>query len=87
MKQEIINLYDEYTHKPLSRNEFIRRLVLLTGSTMAAMAILPMIEPNNAKAATVSADELFTETIRYPGVPNTMQAMWQGQKKTNPTLP
>jgi carboxymethylenebutenolidase len=81
MKQEIINLYDEYTHKPLSRNEFLRRLVLLTGSTMAAMAILPMIEPNNAKAATISAEELFTETISYPGVPNTMQAYVARPKK------
>jgi len=51
MDQRIINLYDEYTHKPLTRNEFIRRLVLLTGSTAAAMSILPMIEVNNAHAS------------------------------------
>ncbi len=84
MNQEIINLYDEYTHKPLSRNEFIKRLVLLTGSTMAAMAILPMIEPNNVKAATISGDKLFTETISYPGVPNTMQAYVARPKKDKP---
>ena len=42
MDQRIINLYDEYTHKPLTRTEFLRRLVLLTGSVTAAMAVLPM---------------------------------------------
>ncbi|MEO7263604.1 MAG: dienelactone hydrolase family protein [Ferruginibacter sp.] len=81
MNQDIINLYDEYTHKPLSRNEFIKRLVLLTGSTMAAMAILPMIESNNARASTISADELFTETISYSGVPDSMQAYVARPKK------
>jgi len=74
MKQEIINLYDEYTHKPLSRGEFLKRLAILTGSTAAALAILPMIEVNYAHAAVTPADDLFTETITYPGVPNTMSA-------------
>lgn len=74
MKQEIINLYDEYTHKPLSRGEFLKRLAILTGSTAAAMAILPMIEVNYAHAAVTKADDLFTETITYPGVPNNMSA-------------
>lgn len=74
MDQRIINLYDEYTHKPLSRNEFLRRLVLLTGSTAAAMAILPMIEVNQAHAAITPDEDLFTERISYPGVNGDMQA-------------
>ena len=74
MDQRIINLYDEYTHKPLSRNEFLRRLVLLTGSTAAAMAVLPMIEVNQAHAAITPDQDLFTERISYPGVNGEMQA-------------
>ena len=74
MDQRIINLYDEYTHKPLSRKEFLNRLTALTGSTAAAMAILPMIEVNHAYAATTPADDLFTERISYPGVNGDMQA-------------
>ena len=74
MDQRIINLYDEYTHKPLSRNEFLKRLVLLTGSTAAAMAILPMIEVNQAHAAITPDEDLFTERITYPGVNGEMQA-------------
>jgi len=74
MDQRIINLYDEYTHKPLSRKEFLNRLTLLTGSTAAAMAILPFIEVNQEKAAITPDDDLFTERISYPGVNGDMQA-------------
>jgi carboxymethylenebutenolidase len=74
MKQEIINLYDEYTHKPLSRSEFLKRLAILTGGTAAAMAVLPLIEVNYAHAAVTPQDDLFTEYINYPGVPNEMKA-------------
>lgn len=74
MKQEIINLYDEYTHKPLSRSEFLKRLAILTGGTAAALAVLPLIEVNYAHAAVTPQDDLFTEYINYPGVPNEMKA-------------
>ncbi len=74
MDQRIINLYDEYTHKPLNRSEFLRRLVLLTGSVTAAMAVLPMIEVNQAHAAITSDEDLFTERVSYPGVGGDMQA-------------
>ncbi len=74
MDQQIINLYDEYTHKPLSRNEFLRRLALLAGGTAAAMTILPLLEVNYANAAVTSQDDLFTERISYPGINGDMQA-------------
>ncbi|MFN3839542.1 MAG: dienelactone hydrolase family protein [Cyclobacteriaceae bacterium] len=69
MDQRIINLFDEYTHKPLSREEFIKKLTLLTGSTAAAMAALPLLEINYANAATVSLQDerLFTEYVNYAG--------------------
>lgn len=69
MDQRIINLFDEYTHKPLTREDFIRKLVLLTGSTTAAMAILPLLEVNYAMASTVPLqdDRLTTEYITYLG--------------------
>src|SRR5258705_7534754 len=74
MDQQIINLYDEYTHKPLSRNEFLRRLALLAGGTAAAMTILPLLEVNYANAAVTNQDDLFTERISYPGINGDMQA-------------
>ena len=67
MDQRIINLFDEYTHKPLKREEFISRLKTLTGSTAAAIAVLPLLEANYANAATIQDDQLLTEKISYPG--------------------
>ena len=81
MEQQIINLYDEYTHKPLGRQEFISRLIKMAGSTAAAMALLPMLEINAAKAATVPEEDLFTERITYPGINGDMQAYVARPKK------
>lgn len=69
MDQKIINLFDEYTHKPLKREEFINRLVKLTGSMAAALTLLPMLEVNYAQAATVREDdeEIITQDITYDG--------------------
>jgi len=76
MNQDIINLYDEYTHKPLTRKDFLKRLAILTGSTAAAISILPMLDLNYAKAATIPSNdgELFTESIKYAGDNCEMQA-------------
>ncbi|GAB3523092.1 dienelactone hydrolase family protein [Emticicia fontis] len=75
MNQEIINLFDEYTHKPLSRDEFMKRLAKLAGGTAAALALLPLLEVNYAHAATVSEedDDLMIESITYPGDDTTMR--------------
>ena len=74
MDQKIINLYDEYTHKPLSRQEFLHRLAVLSGGMAAAMSILPMLEVNYKEAARTSDDDLFIEKINYAGVNGQMDA-------------
>ena len=74
MEQRYIDLYDEYTHAPLSRQDFLKRLTLMAGGTAAAMALLPLLEVNAAKAAITSSEDLFTERISYPGVNGDMQA-------------
>ncbi len=84
MDQQIINLYDEYTHKPLSRNEFIKRLTILAGGTAAAMTLLPLLEVNYANAATTNAEELFTERIVYPGINGDMHAYVARRKENKP---
>lgn len=69
MDQRIVNLYDEYTHKPLTREEFLKRLAVLTGSTAAALTVLPLIEVNYANAQTIQDTDprLFTERVTYQG--------------------
>ncbi len=81
MDQQIINLYDEYTHKPLNRNEFIRRLALLAGGTAAALTLLPLLEVSYANAAVTGQEDLFTERIKYPGINGDMQAYIARPKK------
>jgi len=76
MDQRIINLFDEYTHKPLRRDEFINRLIRLTGSLAAATAVLPLLEVNYAQAATVPENTagIQGQDITYPGDGITMKA-------------
>lgn len=76
MDQKIINLFDEYTHKPLKRQDFINRLIKLTGSLAAAMTVLPMLEVNYVNAQTVSEtdEDIITENVTYPGEGATMKA-------------
>lgn len=81
MDQQIINLYDEYTHKPLNRSEFIRRLALLAGGTAAALTLLPLLEVNYAQAAVTGQEDLFTERIKYPGINGDMEAYVARPKK------
>lgn len=74
MDQKIITLYDEYTHSSISRKDFMKKLVILTGSTAMALSVLPLLENNYAAAATVNDDNLHTENITYKGVDGEMKA-------------
>jgi carboxymethylenebutenolidase len=69
MDQRIIDLFDEYTHAPLSRKDFMDRLVKLAGGTALAFSALSVLEPGYAAAATVAqeADNLETEDVSWPG--------------------
>ena len=70
MKQEYINLYDEYTHSNnMSRREFLDRLIKIAGGTAAAMALLPVLENNQTIAQTVSEKNknIQTKYIEYKG--------------------
>jgi carboxymethylenebutenolidase len=69
MDQRIINLFDEYTHRPLSRKDFLDRLLKLAGSAALATTALSVLEPGYAHAATVQplAENLVEETVTWPG--------------------
>lgn len=73
MDQRIIDLYDEYTHKPLPRREFLDRLAKLTGGMAAAMAVLPLIETGCATPAKTTGEGLHEERVTWAGVNGEMQ--------------
>lgn len=57
LDRRIVELYDEYTHKPLDRRVFMNRLLMIAGSAAAAEAALALLEPNYAHAQQVAADD------------------------------
>ena len=69
VNQPLIELYDEYTHRPLDRRVFLERLVALAGSTAAAQAFLAVIEPNYARAAVVAPDDPRLGSTPYTASP------------------
>ena len=69
VSQDIINLFDRFTHGGMDRRSFMQRLTLLAGGTAAASALLSVLENNYAHAEIVAADDsrLKAEDTSYPG--------------------
>jgi carboxymethylenebutenolidase len=67
--QEMIDLYDEYTHITLDRRAYLARMTALMGSTAAATAVTSLIETDKAAAQLVPADDprVKAERVAYPG--------------------
>ena len=64
LDRRIVELYDEYTHKPLDRRVFMGRLMALAGSAAAAEAALALLEPNYAQAQQIAPDDARISTAR-----------------------
>lgn len=88
MDQKMVDLYKEYSHELLDRREFLRRLSILTGSTAAAIALLPLLENNKAKAEVVPKEDprMHTEHVKYPGATGEVRA-YLARPKGNEKLP
>ncbi|CAN5278280.1 dienelactone hydrolase family protein [soil metagenome] len=67
--QEMIDLYDDYTHLTLDRRGFMQKLSRLAGSGAAAAAIMPMIASNYAKAEVIAPTDprIKVEDITFKG--------------------
>jgi carboxymethylenebutenolidase len=76
MRQDIIDLYDAYTHERLDRRIFMDRLAAIAGGTAAAAALLPVLQANYAKAAIVAPDDarVRAERITFQGASGEVQA-------------
>jgi len=67
MDQRIINLYDSFTHGGLNRREFLDRLAEIAGSSTAALALLPLLQNDYARAAVTAPDDarLVIDSMSY----------------------
>lgn len=81
LDQQIIDLYDEYTHRPLSRQEFLARLARMAGGMAAALTVLPLLESSCTVPAKTASDDLFTAYVTYPGAKGEMTAYLARPKK------
>jgi len=67
MDQRIIDLYDDFTHGGISRRVFLDRVAEIAGSSAAALALLPLLQNDYARAAIVAPDDarLAVDTVAY----------------------
>lgn len=74
--QAVIDLYDQYTHLPLQRRDFIKRLATLVGGSAAAYAMLPFLENNYADATVVAENDkrLSASMIEFSGPKGSLKA-------------
>ena len=68
MDKKITSLYDDYKQGRINRRMFVRKLVLVAGSSAAAVALMGAISPEQADP------ELVTEFIKYQGETGDMRA-------------
>jgi hypothetical protein len=67
--QNIIDLYDEYTHRPLERHAFVNRLATIAGGKAAAEGLLPTLEsqPEHASVVNPNDERLETRVVTFTG--------------------
>jgi carboxymethylenebutenolidase len=67
--QEMVDLYDDYTHITLDRRAYLARMTALVGSSAAATAVTSLIEADRAAAQIVPANDPRVKAARitYPG--------------------
>ena len=88
MDQQIIDLYDRFTHGEFNRRDFLDRLAKIAGSSAAALALLPLLTNDYARAETVAADDprLVTNTIYFKASRSRIAAYMARPKDKN-TVP
>jgi carboxymethylenebutenolidase len=90
MDKKITSLYKDYRQGLINRRDFVRKLVFVTGSSAAAMALLPILDKNGPDAAfhEQTEVEVNTEFINYPGETGDMKAFlaWPKTGKKFPAV-
>jgi carboxymethylenebutenolidase len=84
--QDMIALYDDYTHLSLDRRKFMDNLAKLAGSMTAAATIAGLMGAD-AKAASLSAEDdphLDIKDVSYPGAKGAMKGYLVAPKDGGP---
>ena len=86
MRQDVIDLYDAFTHGRMGRRAFMERMTVLTGSAAAALAAVKLLQPDPAAAAMIAENDprLAIDTVNISGGPN---AYWAKPAGGGSSLP
>ncbi|RYZ70441.1 MAG: dienelactone hydrolase family protein, partial [Proteobacteria bacterium] len=84
--QEMINLFDDYTHLSLDRRKFMDNLAKLAGSVTAATAAAALMASNTQAAGLVSEtdERLDISDVTYPGAKGEMKGYLAVPKEAGP---
>jgi carboxymethylenebutenolidase len=76
MDQKIIDLYDEFVHVHFDRRLFLEQVAKHLGGMSAALALLPLLQSNYARAAVVSEDDprIVADRTAFPGPTSEVKA-------------
>ena len=76
MEQEIIDLYNDFDLGLMDRREFVNRLVIITGGSIAAYSLLSLLQNDYAVAEIISKNDprIKTENINYDGATGEINA-------------
>ncbi len=76
IQTEVSDLYEAYTRGAMDRRECIEKLTRIAGGTVAAAALLPVLEANSAMPAAVPGDDPRLETgyVKFRGVSGDIRA-------------
>ncbi len=87
--QEMIRLYDDYTHLTLDRRGFMDKLAKLAGGSAAAAAVVPLLAADKAQAAVVMPDDarITTERVTFKGPKGDVSGLLAKPKEASGKLP
>jgi len=74
MDRNIRRIHEEYRAGMTSRRDFLKRLVIYTGGTAAAMSVLPSLGENINPDELQDFPGLVTEFVKYPAATGDMRA-------------
>lgn len=90
LSQDVINLYDAFTHGQLSRRAFMERLTRLAGGAAAATTLLGVLSNDYARAALVAEDDprLATASQSYNSLDGDVRAymVWSKEGAKRPAV-
>lgn len=75
MDKKISSLLNDYQGGRIDRREFIRKLTLLAGGTVAAMSMISALDIETAHAFPLADEDVHSEFISYPGASGDVRAL------------